>query len=98
MAVRIFPGVPVTPTGFGIGESAEMILGANALPRTQPARPAPAAQATGRQRRDGSLPAGNSSTTNTHRPRPTSQVQPSQLPRIRVRGKCISIRPKPPRA
>ena len=97
MARKIFPGVPVTPTGFGTGESAEMIVGANALPRTHPARPAPAAQATGRQRRDGRLPAGNSSTTNTHSPRPSSQVQPSQWPRVRVRGKWISITPKPPR-
>ena len=98
MAVRILPGAPLTPTGFGTGESAEMILGANALASTHPARPAPVAQATGRQRRDGRLPAGNSSATNTHSPRPSSQVQPSQLPRVHVRGKWISISPEPPRA
>ena len=98
MTAKIFPGAPVTPTGFGTCGSAEVIVGANALPRTHPARPAPAARATGRQRRDGRLPAGNSSTTSTHSPRPSSQVQPSQLPSVRVRGKWISSWLKPPTA
>ena len=98
MAGKILPGAPVTPTGFATGESAVMIVGANMLPSTHPARPAPAAQATGRQRRDGRFPAGNSSTTNTHNPRPASQVQPSHWPRVRVRGKWISISAEPPRA
>ena len=71
------PAGPVTPTGFRIG-LAVMIVGANAQPRTHPARPAPAAQATGRQRREGSCPVGNSSTTNTHSPKPSKYRKPSQ--------------------
>ena len=62
------PAGPVTPAGFRIDGLNVMIVGANALPSAHPARPAPAAQATGRQRREGSSPVGNSSTTNTHSP------------------------------
>ena len=93
------PAGPVTPTGFGIDGLAVMIVGPNALPSTHPARPAPAAQATGRQRREGRCPDGNSSTTNTHSPMPSSQIQPSQLARVTVRGKCGSTDTlKPPTA
>jgi hypothetical protein len=64
------------------------IVGANAQPSTHPARPAPAAQATGRQRREGSLPVGNSSTTTAHSPKPSKYRKPSQVGRVSVRGKC----------
>src|SRR5579862_1450671 len=88
MTLKMSPAGPVTPTGFGGEGLSERIVGANALPSTHPARPAPAAQAAGRQRREGSFPVGNSSTTNTHSPRATNQVQPSQLARVNVWGKC----------
>ena len=90
MILKMSPAGPVRPTGFGVDGVAEMIVGANALPSTHPARPAPAAQATGRQRREGRFPVGNSSTTNTHSPKPSSQIQPSQSARVRVRGKRAS--------
>ena len=57
------------------------------MPTTHPARPAAIAHATGRQRRDGSAPVGNSSNTNATRPRPNSQAQPSQSPSACVRAK-----------
>ena len=94
MRLKMSPAGPVTPTGFGVDGSSVMIVGANALPSTQAARPAPAAQATGRQRREGRCPVGNNSTTNTHRPMPSSQSQPNQLARGSVRGKYDSNIPK----
>jgi hypothetical protein len=67
------------------------------LPRTHPARPATAAHATGRQRRDSSAPVGNSSNTNATRPMPNSQAQPSQSASACVRAKCESRScPTPP--
>jgi hypothetical protein len=88
------PAGPVTPTGFRIVGLYVMIVGASAQPRIHPARPAPAAQATGRQRREGRCPVGNSSTTNTHSPMPSKNRQPSQLARVSVRGKCARNPPK----
>src|SRR5579862_544109 len=96
MTLKMSPAGPVTPTGFGGEGLMERIVGPNALPSTHPARPAPAAQATGRQRREGNFPVGNSSTTNTHSPRATNQIQPSQLARVSVRGKCDSTISKIP--
>src|SRR5260370_35430588 len=83
-----------TPTGFGGDGVAVKMVGANAAPTTHPARPAPAAQATGRQRREGRWPVGNSSTTNTHSPMPSRKVKPTQLPRVsvRVRGKSKTLK------
>ena len=74
-----------TPTGFGGDGLSVKMVGANEAPTAHPARPAPAAQATGRQRREGRCPVGNSSTTNTHSPMPSRKVQPSQLARVSVR-------------
>jgi hypothetical protein len=54
--------------GFGTDGLTVMRVGANAQPWAHPASPTPAAQATTRQRREGSRPVGNSSTTNTHSP------------------------------
>ena len=71
MILKMSPAGPVTPTGFGGDGVFERMVGANALPSAHPARPAPAAQATGRQRREGRCPVGNSSTTNTHSPMPS---------------------------
>ena len=59
---------------------------------------APAAHATGRQRREGSEPVGNSSRTNITNPMPKKYIQPSQLPRARVRGNCSSSSPTAPTA
>ena len=39
---------------------------------------------------------GNSNKTNTHSPMPSSQIQPSQLARVSVRGKCDSNKLKTP--
>jgi hypothetical protein len=73
--------------GFGMaGEPAVMITGANVLPRTHPARAAAATHVTGRQRRDGSVPVGNSSRTKTTKVMPASQSQPSQWDQTRVPG------------
>ena len=82
------PAGPVTPTGFRIVGLYVMIVGASAQPRIHPARPAPAAQATGRQRREGRCPMGNSSTTNAHSPAPVRYRKPSQLASASVWGKC----------
>jgi hypothetical protein len=75
-----------------------MIAGAKALPRTHAARPAAAAHTTGRQRRDGSVPVGNSNSTKTTNPTPNSQIQPIQWAQITVRGNCSSSSPKAPAA
>ena len=98
MTLKMSPAGPVTPTGLGVDELSVMIVGANALPSTQAARPAPAAQATGRQRREGRCPVGNSSTTNTHSPMPSSQSQPSQLAKVSAQGKRASNTQKDPAA
>ena len=90
MILKMFPAGPVRPAGFRIDGLYERIVGANVLPSAHPARPAPAAQATGRQRREGRCPVGNSSTTNTHSPMPSRKIQPSQMARVSVRGKCAS--------
>ena len=82
------PAGPVAPTGFRVAGLTVTIVGANAQPSTHPARPAPAAQATGRQRREGSFPVGNSSTTTAHSPKPSKYRKPSQVARVSVRGKC----------
>ena len=74
--------------GFGVGVLSLTILGANALPSTQAASPAAAAQATGRHRREGRCPVGNSSRMKTASPRPNSQIQPAQLTNVSAAGKC----------
>ena len=84
------PAGAATPTGFGVGVSSLMIRGAKLLPRTHPAMPAAAAQATGRQRREGRCPVGNSSSTKTASPMPNSQIQPIQLTKVSAPGKCAS--------
>ena len=94
MSLKMSPAGPVTPTGFGVVGLTVMIVGANAQPRTHPAAPAPAAQATGRQRREGRCPVGNSSTTNTHSPNSRKYRKPSHLARVSVRGKCARNPPK----
>ena len=98
MTLQICPAGPVSPTGFGVGWLADMMVGANALPSTHPARPVPAAQATGRHRREGRLPDGNSSSTKTPSPSPNSHTQPSQLASVLVCGKWASTRVNPPAA
>ena len=50
---KTFPAGEAAPMGFGVDVSSVMSRGAKALPRTQAARPAAAAQATGRQRGEG---------------------------------------------
>jgi len=82
------PADPVAPTGFRVAGLIVTIVGANAHPSTHPATPAQAAQATGRQRREGSVPVGNSSTTSTHSPKPSRYRKPSQEARVTIRGKC----------
>ena len=77
--------------GFGtVSGAAVMNTGAKALPSAHPAAVTPAAHATGRQRRDGSVPVGNSSRTNTTKAMPASQSQPSQWDQTRVPGNCAS--------
>ena len=92
----MFPAGPVRPTGFGVDGLSVMIVGANALPRTQPPgpprRPRLPAASGGRVE----CPEGNSRTTKTHSPRPSSQIQPSQLTRVTARGKWARSRQKPP--
>jgi hypothetical protein len=95
MALKRSPADPARPTGFRIFALAVKMVGENALPRAHPARPAPAAQATDRQRREGSFPVGNSSTTNTHSPKPSRYRKPSQLARVSVRGKRTRNTPNP---
>ena len=92
--LKTSPAGPVAPIGFGVAGLVVMIVGANAQPSTHPATPAPAAQATGRQRREGSVPVGKSSTTSTDSPKPSRYRKPSQEARVTVRGKCARNTPK----
>ncbi len=94
---KMCPASPGAPIGFRCGLLVMMLV-ANALPRTQPARPAPAAQATGRQRREGRCPVGNSSTTNTASPGPTSQIQPNQFSPASMLRTCESSSTRTPAA
>ena len=78
----------------GLGEPPKG-AGAKVLPRAHATMAAPAAHATGRQRREGSQPVGKSSSTNTANPRPRPNSQPIQSPQTRVPGKCSSSSPPP---
>src|SRR5215470_1496792 len=83
--VKIVPAVPSIPMGLGSSGGPELAsMGANELPVIQQAIPVSAAQATIRQRRDGSEPVGNSSTTNTVSAGAIIQVQPDQRPKASV--------------
>ena len=63
ITLNTLPSGPLIPSG--LNECVSWITpGWNALPRRRPPRTAPANQATGRHRLDGSLPVGNNSRTN----------------------------------
>src|SRR5438034_10353000 len=90
------PAGPGTPRG--LGEPLEKDTGAKVLPRAHATMPAPAAHATGRQRREGSEPVGKSSSTNTVNATPRKNSQPNQWPQVRVWGKRSSNPPTPANA
>src|SRR5215470_5976536 len=83
--LKMCPAGAATPMGLRTRGGPEVRRrGANALPEAHAVRPAAAAQATGRQRRDGSDPVGKSSRTNTTNPTPRKKIQLVQLPQERV--------------
>src|SRR5260370_25097860 len=98
MILTMSPASPVRPAGFGTDGPFELIVGVNALPSAHPARPAPAAQATGRQRRGGRGPAGNSSRPNTHNPMASQKIQPRPQARGSAPGKGARSTPGTPTA
>src|SRR5215831_9023822 len=78
---------------MGLGVLLEWETGAKVLPRAHAAVPAPAAHATGRQRREGSEPVGKSSRANATNPKPRKNSEPNQWPQAWVWGKCSSSVP-----
>ena len=84
------PGRPGHAEGAVRGAAGDGTPGRRCCREPTPRCAAPAAHATGRQRRDGSEPVGNSSSTNTTNPTPRKYSQPSWWPQARVAGKCSS--------